>query len=92
MKVFSLQAPIYRGAWLSRLSPSLQSHKASPSPWRSHSSRVPLNHQPGDRPVSYGLNSDTNLRHSEGIANLRRSAQCLRGLAPEFDLDLGTAH
>ena len=53
MKVFSLQAPIYRGAWLSRLSPSLQSHKASPSPCRSHPSRVPLNHQPGDRPVSH---------------------------------------
>src|SRR4051794_16259693 len=41
-----------------RLRPSLQSHKASPSPWRSHPSRVPLNHQPGDRPVSHGLNSD----------------------------------
>src|SRR3954465_7507764 len=45
-----------------RLPPSLQSHKASPSPWRSHPSRVPLNHQPGDRPVSHGLNSDTRLR------------------------------
>jgi len=44
-----------------RLRPSLQSHKASPSPWRSHPSRVPLNHQPGDRPVSHGLNSDTIL-------------------------------
>src|SRR4051812_20090879 len=44
-----------------RLRPSLQSHKASPSPWRSHPSRVPLNHQPGDRPVSHGLNSDTLL-------------------------------
>src|SRR4051794_21550390 len=42
-----------------RLRPSLQSHKTSPSPWRSHPSRVPLNHQPGDRPVSHGLNSDT---------------------------------
>src|SRR4051794_24223485 len=42
-----------------RLRPSLQSHKASPNTWRSHPSRVPLNHQPGDRPVSDGLNSDT---------------------------------
>src|SRR4051794_25331819 len=41
-----------------RLRPSLQSHKAPPSSWRSHPSRVPLNHQPGDRPVSHGLNSD----------------------------------
>src|SRR3954452_7413286 len=44
-----------------RLRPSLQSHKASPSTWRSHPSRVPLNHQPGDRPVSHGLNSDRPL-------------------------------
>ncbi len=36
-------------------------YRFSPSTWRSHPSRVPLNHQPGDRPVSYGLNSDTQL-------------------------------
>jgi len=33
-----------------------------------------------------------NLRHPEGIANLKHRAQCLRGLVPEFDLDLGTPH
>src|SRR4051812_24322347 len=41
--------------------PSAQSPQASPSPWPSPPSRVPLNHQPGDRPVSHGLNSDTPL-------------------------------
>src|SRR5215208_4934577 len=50
----------------------LQSHKASPSPWRSHPSRVPLNHQPGDRPVSHGLNSDRR-RFSPMSCNVRSS-------------------
>src|SRR5215211_7347583 len=53
--------------------------KASPSPWRSHPSRVPLiiNHQPGDRPVSYGLSSDTALKSltAAGSAAGRRRAQ-----------------
>src|SRR5215217_2499589 len=52
----------------------LQSHKASPSPWRSHPSRVPLNHQPGDRPVSLRLNSDTDLTLSSIISLCRDAA------------------
>jgi hypothetical protein len=90
MKVFRLQAPIYRGAWLSSRLTAQTSQlaavrrdalerwrrarsrglsaeeaaraEASPSTWRSHPSRVPLNHQPGDRPVSHGLNSDMDWR------------------------------
>src|SRR5215216_7518412 len=58
-----------------RLRPSLQSHKASPSPWRSHPSRVPLNHQPGDRPVSYGLNSDRLLRAGWELSKLLGAAR-----------------
>ena len=41
---------------------------------RSHPSRVPLNHQPGDRPVSYGLNSDKVFTaHRCHIASTKRS-------------------
>src|SRR4051794_1539839 len=63
-----------------RLRPSLQSHKASPSPWRSHPSRGPLNHQPGDRPVSHGLNSDNTLHPDALRAQLTGVAADIAGL------------